>query len=515
MHNTRHFPNLITLLRLFIVVFVVFDLLVTNSDVTAQTNAVTYQNPLVYIGIDGNYYVTNIEGINATAVTSGMVDSDVDSLHNSGSRPYWSPQGNRFAFIKRNKLYVVTSGKLPESVVSNNDLTNSTFAWSPNSNQLAYVIGDLDRPNGLRTIEWDGSEVSNITLSSGRESGGGGGGCGSGSGGPGPERAWQTLLAERDISFGSIPLQWTSQGFVFSVSCPYFSTFLISIRGRIEWKLGKPYTLIISPDGTRALTRVVARNNKGTTIMANDEYSTQLALLDLVTGEMLPLAIGINAEPMGWSNDGKTIIFATQTLKKEIDGANQNSQAEDHQEHIEYALTLWRHDLDHKQPIRLFEHKGYAFGIVTVSPDDSIVVFSLISNNYFDKVNPESQIVAVPINGGPAQWIAIGGKPSFGKGPFTAISAHDLSVQPLQCPKSLASRLRIGQRAKVTPGAPKVLRAGPAKGADVRTMAAGSAFLVLDGPTCGSDGRAWWQVNYRGVVGWTAESDGKTYWLEQ
>ncbi|MBN8620941.1 MAG: SH3 domain-containing protein, partial [Anaerolineae bacterium] len=32
-------------------------------------------------------------------------------------------------------------------------------------------------------------------------------------------------------------------------------------------------------------------------------------------------------------------------------------------------------------------------------------------------------------------------------------------------------------------------------------------------PIC-ADGYTWWQVQYRGVIAWTAESDNEDYWLE-
>ena len=36
---------------------------------------------------------------------------------------------------------------------------------------------------------------------------------------------------------------------------------------------------------------------------------------------------------------------------------------------------------------------------------------------------------------------------------------------------------------------------------------------MIDGPVC-NEGYAWWQVDYEGAIGWTAEGDGTTYWTE-
>ena len=41
----------------------------------------------------------------------------------------------------------------------------------------------------------------------------------------------------------------------------------------------------------------------------------------------------------------------------------------------------------------------------------------------------------------------------------------------------------------------------------------GSPFEVLDGPVCNQN-FAWFQVNYDGLVGWTAEANAVEYWLE-
>jgi hypothetical protein len=49
----------------------------------------------------------------------------------------------------------------------------------------------------------------------------------------------------------------------------------------------------------------------------------------------------------------------------------------------------------------------------------------------------------------------------------------------------------------------------------VGSIPGGASFNILQGPVCdGTSGIAWWQVNYNGVVGWTAEGQGAVYWLE-
>lgn len=86
-------------------------------------------------------------------------------------------------------------------------------------------------------------------------------------------------------------------------------------------------------------------------------------------------------------------------------------------------------------------------------------------------------------------------------------------AQSYPCSGSPATRLSAGSTGRVTPGLPNSLRAQPYGGATLAQIPAGASFLVLYGPQCGG-GLTWWQVNYNGVIGWTAEGQGSTYWLE-
>lgn len=85
---------------------------------------------------------------------------------------------------------------------------------------------------------------------------------------------------------------------------------------------------------------------------------------------------------------------------------------------------------------------------------------------------------------------------------------------------TLATRLIVGNQGRVTPGLPNAVRTSPGtqrSGANsivIGYIPGGSAFTVSGGPQCGPDGRWWWYVNYNGLIGWTAEGEGLTYWLE-
>jgi hypothetical protein len=84
----------------------------------------------------------------------------------------------------------------------------------------------------------------------------------------------------------------------------------------------------------------------------------------------------------------------------------------------------------------------------------------------------------------------------------------------LQCPGFLPSRLTAGGYGRVTPGLPNTLRATPGySGARVGQIPGSGIFYVLQGPSCANE-TAWYQVVYNGMVGWTAEGQYPTYWLE-
>ena len=90
-------------------------------------------------------------------------------------------------------------------------------------------------------------------------------------------------------------------------------------------------------------------------------------------------------------------------------------------------------------------------------------------------------------------------------------------LAPVVCANGMYGRLIPGQQARVAPNPPLAnsLRAQASSGsALLAEIPPGGVFTVLGGPTCGADGRTWWQANYNGTVGWTAEGDNGVYWLE-
>lgn len=110
-------------------------------------------------------------------------------------------------------------------------------------------------------------------------------------------------------------------------------------------------------------------------------------------------------------------------------------------------------------------------------------------------------------------WTAEGQGDTYWLEPLESTSATEAAEIP-QCPGFLPSRLTVGQTGRVTPGAANNVRAEPLSSAElVGQIPGGESFTVLAGPTC-QDNTAWWQVDYEGLIGWTQEGQGDTYWLE-
>lgn len=79
------------------------------------------------------------------------------------------------------------------------------------------------------------------------------------------------------------------------------------------------------------------------------------------------------------------------------------------------------------------------------------------------------------------------------------------------------SKLEIGNLVQLIGNVPNRVRSAPQKGENVvGQFIADETYILLDGPVC-SEGLVWWEIadpRLPGGSGWTAEGDGKAYWLE-
>ncbi len=96
----------------------------------------------------------------------------------------------------------------------------------------------------------------------------------------------------------------------------------------------------------------------------------------------------------------------------------------------------------------------------------------------------------------------------------TVVDVEPVDPATYSCPGAPPIRLYVGGQGRVTPGVPNKLRNSPSlSGTEIGNIPGEGVFTVTGGPHC-ADGFTWWQVNYNGVVGWTASGNSSEYWVE-
>lgn len=149
-----------------------------------------------------------------------------------------------------------------------------------------------------------------------------------------------------------------------------------------------------------------------------------------------------------------------------------------------------------------FSPDGQAVAYITGTTSQGVEVWRGGQAAAVPPVEEDQLVTAVVWS--PLSWrIAAGGQ--FGQEPVSAFS----------CPDALSPRLVAGSAGRVIAGSgPNNLRAEPFTTAEVvAEIPESGEFAVLRGPDCGGD-IVWWQVDYNGVTGWTAEGEGQDYYTE-
>ncbi|MEL6149066.1 MAG: SH3 domain-containing protein [Chloroflexota bacterium] len=97
--------------------------------------------------------------------------------------------------------------------------------------------------------------------------------------------------------------------------------------------------------------------------------------------------------------------------------------------------------------------------------------------------------------------------------PAEASTATPPAQNTQNCPEGVPPRLIVGEQGIVIDELANNVRSQPALDAQkVGELPPGNIFAVLNGPVCADD-FVWWEVDYNGLVGWTAEGENTTYWL--
>ncbi len=396
--------------------------------VVAQSDAVTYSNPLAYVGMDGNIYVTDIQSSKSTALTSDgyfQMPYSVNLSEKTGTKTYrnirWSPNGGAFisgVSDSQYSLYFFKSGQSPISLTGDigagNDRSFPIGAWSPDGTEVAYLhvcegnycVGITNVETGLsRTI---GSFEFDSAIGFGED--------------PGTLR----LLDDYDqgidhFTAAAFQISWSIYGILHNVSnfsSKYIESLeLLSSKGQIVWQAARIFRCILSPGGTRAIAFLETH--------LKDESLFDFIFLNVSTGKYEYAPFPKKSVLKAWMPDGRSILYyrTEPKITFQPDVEDNNAQR---------TVSLWESSVDGKNNSLLATVSGYSIGTISVAPDGKGAVFSLITNapvkphdliGSGEARQPHIELYYVDFATGVVKRLAFGGQPAFGKGVFMALPA--------------------------------------------------------------------------------------------
>ena len=520
------------------------------------------QSEIAYINPAGNVAVLLSGDRSLPVTTDATIQPTLQNMiadptfHAARSYGYlrWSPDGSKLMFVEfsTRTIYIAASGQLSAPVVSDYGLgRDAAFppTWSPDGTQIAYVAHQPDGPTDagqlLTLAVGSGQPPTVITNLS----------CG-GTGSPAAldEAAYLRDL-NRETNRTPAFLAWVGADILYGGACPDL-TAIDSQRKTIHWTAHGLTHIALSPDGKHAvaLTRATP---------------PQMVLIDVNNGNVGALpGVPVNVDQIAWLGDNQTLVFSTFSPGISL-AADPNSAVGKQYFGNAWPITarsrtvnLWSMPMTGGTPTQIYQSEGYQIGTLTPLLSDNSLVFTLITSlkplvqminaaqtaatvPNLDRVGPSAQLLLLsspltPHNISSAPLISVGGQPAATSGIFVppaisgdgATSTATATVIPLvqagatstltvsisassggQCPGAPPSRLIVGGSGRVTPGDPNILRDQAGSSRSLGIIPAGATFSVLAGPLCASNGVAWWQVQYNGLTGWTAEGAGSIYYL--
>jgi len=404
---------------------------VRQSDATAA-NALTYHNPLAYIGIDGNIYVTDLNSGVGTAITNDAQTTCPDGTSPSVDykRPFlrtyrnirWSPIGGAFTFGLYSDL---SCQSIQASIFLEKSNSHTQFLTSEPSNDLNGPSNDLSgvwSPDGTQVAYMDGDGIGVISLADGTTHHVSDYGYQPCIGeGPGIDDLNTLYFDERGIQPYQDPtfsLDWTEPGFLVPLTV-YDDTntscggLALLDQNNTVWKNDTLSSPSVSPDRKQALA--VSAGSK----TQDSGYALTTVLIDLASGKLTPLPfLSANDGPFVWTPDGKQILYVTVEL---------NTHRSD-----ESKVSLWSVPIAGGAATRLLTRVGFGIGVITPSPDGKGAAFSLVTSTPVGatRSNPaiatgtdHIELLYVDFATHAVKRIALGRWPAFGTGDFTVLPA--------------------------------------------------------------------------------------------
>jgi len=259
--------------------------------ISIRAQAISYENPIAYIGRDGNVYLTDLT--DTVAITDDAYRTETNSL--SYTRPTWSHDGQILAYASiqmtspatsHYDFYIMHSGEAPRLVQlpENISIADTKFAISPDAHYLVFMGSD-DENGGVFIVNLQDATVTHIfddVLS--------------GVGGPSlddPAVGITRRIRDFDYTLGQRSLIWSETGFLYLSN----GLYLFSTDGTVLWESEYLTNFLISPDGSHAVSESFA--------------TAGWVDIDLLTGETNPLNLPENALPLGWIGD--QLYYRTQS----------------------------------------------------------------------------------------------------------------------------------------------------------------------------------------------------------
>lgn len=489
----------------------------------------------------------------------------------------WSPVSNMLAFIQptSKSVFVVENGKLPNKV---SGLADGGFppAFSPDGKEIAYVVqtGQAAPGDPAGTI----LQIQAVPATGGapRAVGsliGTAWQCGADTRDP-ADMAFFTEIGL--IGYSPMTFAWLNSGFLHTMSCNGRGLALSDGQKDI-WQNLDLQAAAISPDGTQLLA-ILTNPVSDPAGKTNQLNLVDLATGKLTPLSTTPAISRAAFSSDGKTALFSTLEAGTNTVKgnpTSVLGKQLFSGDLWPATGVENALLVWSIPATGGTPTLLFKGDGRGIGFMSPGRTKPTLVFSLVTSladmvqgiNAGDAIEsvvplaPHPELTFIPadtfgspfktVRGGqplvlpvdsfsivPAQkavaaaptptlFVPAGATPTEIVPTIAAPTGINPTVTPLpsatpsivvavggRCPGFLASRLVVGGKGKVLPGGSNRLRATLPNGATITNIPGDGIFDVYEGPICTSNAVAYWKVNYAGNIGYTAEGQGSTYFVE-
>src|SRR5260221_7646670 len=194
----------------------------SSSRAAFDNPPVTFKNPLVYVGVNGNVYMTDEFSGQGSAVTGdsqnpnpGKPDSQFAATLFYG-QVAWSPVGDAFAYSERTtkSIFAVQNGQKPLLLYKGADMLPPAF--SPDGKQVAYVVMTPQKVGQNGTV----FQIQNVPVAGGNPSALGSMTIGTACGGDMFDPAEGAYFQEIGVlGAGPMFFNWSKIGYLFSMNC--------------------------------------------------------------------------------------------------------------------------------------------------------------------------------------------------------------------------------------------------------------------------------------------------------